>query len=77
MCMLLNYINSLQIFQKMQISQNIINTQLGNFLLRLLGAMGHGEVRYRLDGVIELSEWYGRSYFYDMIIDCIFMFCIH
>ena len=45
--MLLNYINSSQIFQKMQISQNIINTQLGKFLLRLLGAMGHGKVRYK------------------------------
>lgn len=32
----------------------------------------------RLDGVIELSEWYGHSYFnYNMTIDCIFMFCIH
>ena len=31
----------------------------------------------RLDGVIELSEWYGHSYFYNMRIDCTFMFCIH
>ena len=31
----------------------------------------------RLDGDIELSEWYGIHTLCNMRIDCFFMFCIH